>query len=274
MALMIFLSNAYSQDCIVKIGGTCFSQTQINALRASAEADPMQSVEKIRREAGIKDLVGLPDADISVAEKQLYERIFGVNIEDDRTKAAYPDLPMQTRFDAGARIDMFEEIVATHAEGKIPIVFPNPAVFWDLVKQTNLYRVRKEAGFEPKMENWQYTWAELALDDGIVVAAKKGKPFLSGAEYNIYIKTNYDGLRHFCTRALSVRSVQAGIAKEILRGKVIIGKLATKEIAITSNEAEAALNRYIRKVSLVDQPDLKGLPNTEPVNSFETKSRF
>jgi hypothetical protein len=120
------------------------------------------------------------------------------------------------------------------ADESVPVIFIDPESVSEILKTSHSYQMRKNAGAEPKIGNWDYSWKELQIDTGLVVATKHKKPFLTGREYNLYIKNNFGGIRHFAKRRVDIDTLRIRIAENIIAGKIVLLDTPKVDVKIAS----------------------------------------
>lgn len=254
---------AYAGPAIVLIGDKQYTESDLMTIQKSADEDPMIAVEKIKRGAGLQNLAKKHIISDKNSESEIYLKFFGIALQDDKIKSSTYDLPLEIQQSASKRLNVFEDYLAQYSDETVPVKVLDQQAFWKLVQKTRSYQIRKEAGVEPSMQNWQYTRGELIVAPSISVAKANGKDFVTGKDLNAYINANYDSFRPSATRGQKIEQVRSQLALDMVKGKLLEKKIASGEIVINAMDIDRAKERFIRKSMFKGDMDLKSIAGND-----------
>ncbi|MBD3345433.1 MAG: hypothetical protein GF401_10265 [Chitinivibrionales bacterium] len=243
-----FLSiGVFAQGPIVIIGDLELSRDEIAQKLDNANQDPMLAVIKIKRAEAIKRLTQIRKLPGGNGEKQVYQDVFGASFDDDNIAINDPALPHAAKKDALLRKSLFERWLTEMAEKIVSVTFVDEKAFWELVQNSESYRIRKENGYEPSMDTWVYTCHELLVSPDKVIAEKNGACFLNGSELNVWIENNYTGsVMPYAKRKHTREEILDILAEKATEGKLLSEQAGEGKIEIKQNVRERAIDKFVR----------------------------
>lgn len=256
--LLISVFSAFASGSIVRIGNQDFTKADLFLVLNSTEQDPMEAVNKIKRDKAIQYLAESKNLSISKAENAVYTMFFGTSREKDDLIVKDRVLPMASKLESNLRIMLFERKIAEIAEKEISVSFIDESAFWEMVKNCKSYKVRKEQGFETSMSNWEYTWSELLVEPKMLIATKKDSSFLTGSEFNLWVKENYSrNIRAYAKRKHDKNEVRDVLAKRAVYSKLIAQKIGEKSLSVKEIYIDKALDNYINDNMMLSDVTIK-----------------
>jgi hypothetical protein len=259
MVLFLLATCVFSEKAIVKIGDKAFGQSEIKKLMNSQTIDPFIVINKLKKDAVVKMLAQKRKADLASPASSLYKQIFDADYETEKMKVEIKDIPPLAKTAEVAHLNLFDQWIETMADEMVPVIYLDQKEFWSLMQSTKPYAVRKEAGYEPKLDNWEYTRAELAVDPAMVVATKSGSSYITGTEMNAYIMGNFNGIRTFAKRGKSINEVRTILTKYVISGKLTAESVMNKSFTLDSVDMERATDRFIQRSMKDEDFSLKGV---------------
>lgn len=259
---LVFISvvAGFASETIVKIGNQEFTKDDLLAQLSSTEQDPMDAVNKLKRDKAIKSLAESKKLYAADAENALYKQMFGTSRDNDKLIRNDRVLPLASKMEANLRTMLFERKVAEIADEEIPVSFVDENAFWEMVKNSKSYQIRKAQGFETSMSNWEYSWSELTVDPKMVIATQKGSSFLTGSELNLWVKENYSRtIRAYAKRKYGKSEVLDVLTKRAVYAKLAAQKVSDKKISVQDNQIERALDSYINDNMMTSDVGVKNL---------------
>lgn len=280
MILCFLAMSSFSEQAILQVGDKKFSQTDIKNLMKTNIADPFMVVEQLKQEEVVKTLVKIRNGDSLEPQTSLYRQIFDSDYEKDKMKVELKDIPPMAKTAEAIRLNIFKQWVDKMADDIVPVIFLDQNAFWTLMQNTNSYKIRKKSGYEPKIDNWEYTRAELIVKPAMIVATRNKETYIVGTEMNDYITGNFNGIRSFATREKSINEVRNILAKYVVAGKLTTEPVLNKSIKLDTVDMEQAADRFIQRNMKDENLALKGAnfgnrPNVMEViyNSYKEKNQ-
>src|SRR5690554_144664 len=220
----------------------------------------MNAIAKIKRDKAIKALAESKKLTASDVENALYKHMFGTSRDKDMLISNDRVLPMASKMEANLRIMLFERKIVEIADEEIPVSFIDENAFWEMVKGCKSYQIRKEQGFETSMSNWEYSWGELTVNPKMVIATQKGSSFLTGSEFNLWIKENYSRtIRAYAKRKHRKNEILNVLAKRAVYAKLTAQKISDKKLSVKDNHIERVIDNYINDNMMTSDVVVKNL---------------
>jgi hypothetical protein len=258
--LLCIAMSLSAEDGIVKIGDRIYGESDIvSVMKENLHLEPFTALQKIKRLAMAEQLAKKRKLDMSDPEKSLYLAVTGADLENDRSLANAPDIPLHVKKPASLREGMFEQWLTELAENTIPVYVLDHDKLWEIFKQTDSYKVRAEHGHVIKPEDATYTWADLSVESSDIVATKKGKEFIKGDEFNAYLKRNTSALTLLGKRRKSPTQARMDITRLIIAGNLLLEECKKNKEKFTDIEIERAVSKCARENRINEDFDIKGL---------------
>lgn len=272
--------NVFSEEAIVQIGEKTYSKTEIVNLLKTEDSDPMIVVNGLKKDEAYKILAEKRKGDVKDPQSSLYRQLFDADYKNEKMKVDLKDVPPGAKIMEARRLNIFNQWVETMADEMVPVIFLDQNEFWSLMKNTKSYAIRKEAGYEPKFEDWEYTRTELSVDPAMIVAIKNKIAYVTGKELTDYIIGNFNGIRNFAKRDKSVNEVRNIIIPYVVAGKLMAESVLNKSIKFDAVDLDLAEDRFIQRnmmgmdLSLKDQ-NFKDNPRVRDAiyNNYKEKSQ-
>jgi hypothetical protein len=247
LVLGILFKGAYSEQAIVQVDGKKYTQTEVQNLMKNNFADPLLAIEQLKRDAVVKILAKKRKGDTLAPQASLYRQMFDADYEKDKLKLELRDIPPLAKTTESLRQTIFKQWIEKLADEMVPVLFLDQNAFWSLLQNTNSFKIRKESGYEPKIENWEYTRSELCVDPAMVVATRGNKSYIVGVEMNDYIIGNFNGVRSFAKRGKTVNEVRNILTKFVVAGKLMTESVTGKSLALDTIDLERATDRFVQR---------------------------
>lgn len=254
-ALLTFQSAVFSQDYIVSVAGKNYTSQDIeNIMNTNNLELPDQAIQKLQRDAVA--------ASLGKSEANLYFDFFGERADLDKARSRAKDLALISKR-AETRGFIFESWLAKKAE-KVPVKYLNIEKYWEMVKKTNSYQIRIEAGHKLSPDQIAYTPSELAIANDQVIATRNKQSYLTGKDYNDYLNSNYDLVRDFVKRGKTLPEAQNYLIARIT-GESISSETMNPQISrMNELEMERHVSSFIKKHMFDNPLRLKGCTSLSP----------
>jgi hypothetical protein len=229
---------------ILEISGKPYSTDEIRTVMKENGLElPDQAVQKLKRDAVLGSL--------RKSESELYLNAFGVKLEMDEARAKARDLPILSK-KAAVRKYMFQTWLDEKARS-VPVRYLNMEKYWAMVQETAAYKIRAEAGQKISSDHIAYTFAELFVPAGQVLATRAGRAYLKGSEFNAYVKKNYNELHAFVKRGQILNEARNYLIGRIAGEKIATEKLPSDALQLNGLEVERHVRKFVQ-AHMLDDP--------------------
>jgi len=258
--ILLFASFIFSNEYILEINNKKYSEYDIQNIMNEYDLQlPDEAINILQQEA-----VYLNE---NKTKDQLYSKFFGVSFSLDKKKIQARDLPVISR-QANSRARIFNKWVNNKARF-IPVKYLDMKAYWEMVKKTYGYQIRKEAGRTLSSNQISFTFAELQLSPTKILAVKNDSVLLSGIEYNDYINNNYNQIRAFVKRDKKLGEVQNYLIKRILGEKIISEYNFTPFDSSDELQLEREVQSFVEQNKFNQDINLVGKQNISPAKVQE-----
>lgn len=127
----------------------------------------------------------------------------------------------------------------------VDVRFLDFPAFWEMVKETESYRIRNENGRTPTIEDCLFTRSELQVEKELVVAIRKGSPYVDGEQYNSFLKEYYDHLRPTIKRGEGLTLCRKRVLSILLRDKAALVWAKAYAVEIPDFLIEQAIHEFV-----------------------------
>jgi hypothetical protein len=234
--VLIMAGSAFANQYVLEVGGQKYSTAELKAIMSENNFElPDQAIQKLQQDAVLKNS--------KKSGPELYEQFFGTSKKMDDARAKAKDLPVISQ-KAECRNYMFNMWLNEKAR-KVPVKYLDINVYWDMVKQTESYRVREESGRRQSSDQIAYTFAELLLPEEQKLATRNNTVFLSGSDYNGYVTENYNQIHAFAKRSKDVNSVRNYLIERVAGEKLLAENIALEVESLDEIEQEREIRGYV-----------------------------
>lgn len=220
---------------------------------------PEQAVEWLKEEEAVKQIAGAKGIARGNARNGLYSALYGVNYDEDEAQSRLRDIPLAKRKLASLRIALMKRMLVQTADQSIPVIYLDLEAFWDLVKATPEYRVRKQAGLSPSSRNMRYTWAELKIAPETILASRGDLPLVDGVFFNEYCVRFAHEMQSLNSRRESVTEVRKKIVRDMVESILAVEQAGKNEWSLSEKETAMAMATYTQRNMFVKDLSMKDL---------------
>jgi hypothetical protein len=259
LLLIVFCSAGFTQDYIIRIGNSKYTAYDIRI--AMEEYDcilPDSAVEILAEEEALDEL--------GQEKRNLYTKFFGKEIEKDRRYAGALEMVIRNK-QATSRLSLFTSWLESRTR-KIPVVYLDIEQYWDIIRDTESYRIREQVGKKLHFSDIPYTIAELQIPGKKALALKDGKTYLSTPEFNNYIEENYADILFSVKRKKSVIQVQKELIKKITAEKLLT---ETRTVPLDGDTIEKEIEKYVMDHLFTSDLDFTGENYFSPAEMLEAQ---
>ncbi|MBN2037284.1 MAG: hypothetical protein JW768_11125 [Chitinispirillaceae bacterium] len=249
-----------AKDGVVKIGSRVYDESAITAAMKTFNAtDPFIAVQALKRQAMAEQLAAKRNLEMNDPEKSLYLAVAGEDLDKDRSIKNTPDIPLTIKKPADIRVGLFEKWLTNLAEKNIPVYVLNHDKLWEIFIQSDSYKIRAEHGHVLKPGHDTYTWADLSVGPTEILATRKGEPFITGDEFNAYLKKNASALNLLGKRSKEPSQAKMDIVRLIAAGNLLAEEAKRNNARLTDMEIERSVSRLVRENMINENFDINGL---------------
>ncbi|MBN1984296.1 MAG: hypothetical protein JW795_22415 [Chitinivibrionales bacterium] len=244
---LLLITTVWSDGSIIQIGAANYTAKELGEImKQNSFQLPEQAVEKLRTEAFFFS--------INTTEEKLYEKIFAKKIKDEKLLEKSAEKTQQSQM-ANSRLYIFRALLESLVPKTVPVKYLDIQQYWNLVTETESYKIRKEHGKVPVATDLLYTAAELSVDNVQTLALRGNAVFLSGNDFNTYINDNYSDIKFLGQRTRPLATVQNEMLSKIVAEKNVIELVKIKANDFSSDEIERISQKYITMTAL--SPDMQ-----------------
>ena len=234
---LLLAGQVFAGENVLEISGKQYTTDEIRTVMEENGLElPDQAVQKLKRDA----VLGL----IGESEGELYLNAFGVELEMDEARAKARDLPILSK-KAAVRKFMFLTWLNERARS-VPVRYLNMDEYWAMVQETTAYKIREEAGQKLSSDNIAYTFAEFSLPPLQVLASRADRAYLKGAEFNAYVKENYNEIHAFVKRGQTLNEARNYLIGRIAGEKIASENLPSEALHLTELEVERHVQKFVQ----------------------------
>ena len=254
MLCCLLLTVAASEKAVVTIGNTSLTVKQLQGYSDESNPDPFMLIRSLKLDEAARLLAEKRELRTGDPEAALYYDVTGFELEKDREIDNGRDVPMHMKMPANLRLGIYENWLIANADRIVPVRINDYTALWDMFKKTKSYRDRAEHGHVLKPEMMPYTWADLMVDAGAAMVSRKGKPFITGGDFNAFVKNSPGLLATAAGRGQTVDQAREKVLHGLLSQKLLEERYTEKKLTMDDVAVEQAVDQYA--VANMMAPDL------------------